>query len=79
VLAKEFGALFGGNFAPALALSRNFAHADRNLRGAEIANGDGGQDGFANHIALLEQTSDSAVSAPVREQNQGSRAGLRPQ
>jgi hypothetical protein len=49
-------------------------HADRDLRGAEIANGDGSQDGFANHIALLWQTSDSAVSAPVREQNQGSKA-----
>jgi hypothetical protein len=42
MLAKEFTALFGGDFAPALALGRNLAHADRNLRGAEIANGDGG-------------------------------------
>src|SRR5215475_4582329 len=49
MLAKEFGALFGGNFAPALALARNFAHADCDLRRAEIANGDGGQDGFTNH------------------------------
>jgi hypothetical protein len=74
VPTKEFGALFGGDFAPALALGGNLAHADRDLRGAEIANGDGGQDRFANHVALLEQTSDSAVSASARQQNQGSRA-----
>src|SRR5215472_17759312 len=30
-------------------------------------------------VALLEQTFDSALSASVREQNQGSRAGSRPQ
>jgi hypothetical protein len=75
VLAKELGALFGGDFAPALALGRNLAHADRDLRGAEIANGDSGQDGFANHMALLK-TCDSALSAPLREQNQGSKTGF---
>src|SRR5262249_37684928 len=30
-------------------------------------------------VALLEETVDSALSASVREQNQGSRAGSRPQ
>jgi hypothetical protein len=37
-----------------LAPGRNLAHAHRDLRRAEIANGDRGQDGFANHIALLK-------------------------
>jgi hypothetical protein len=42
VLAKELPRVFAGNLAPVLALGGNLAHADRDLRGAEIAYSDGG-------------------------------------
>src|SRR5438045_1268985 len=79
VLAKEFAALSAGDFAPALALGGNLAHADGDLGGAEIANGDGGQDRFANHIALLEQNSNTELSASARQQIKVVEPDFRPQ
>jgi hypothetical protein len=57
VLAEKFSALFGGDFAPALALGFDFAHSDGKLSRAKIGNWHGRQHGFANHIALLEKQS----------------------
>ena len=64
MLAKELPCVFAGDFAPALALGRDLMHADRDLRGAEIANGDGNQDGFANHILR------SFSKRPIRQYRQ---------
>src|SRR6266516_4629180 len=47
VLAKEFSALFGGDFTPELALGFDFAHSDGKLSRAKIGNCPGRQHWFA--------------------------------
>jgi hypothetical protein len=76
VLAEKFSTLFSGDFAPALALGFDFAHSDGKLSRAKIGNWPRRQHGFANHIALLEQTVSPAYRHDRQYKIKANRAGM---
>jgi hypothetical protein len=74
-VAEKFSALFGGDFAPALALGFDFAHSDGKLSRAKIGNWHGRQHGLANHIAPLEKQSRRSIGMIANTKIKANRAG----